>query len=35
MPSVATVEKLAKALQIDPCWLAYGAGAAPDLPPAA
>lgn len=34
MPSVATVEKLAKAFGCDPCWLAYGAGLAPDLTPA-
>lgn len=32
MPSVGTVEALAKALGIDPCWLAYGHGTAPDLP---
>lgn len=31
MPSIATVEKLAKALGCDPCWLAYGASAPPDL----
>lgn len=33
MPSVGTVEALAKALRCDPCWLAYGAGAEPDLTP--
>lgn len=33
MPSVSTVEALAKALGCDPCWLAYGAGLAPDLTP--
>lgn len=33
MPSVSTVERLACALGIDPCWLGYGHGAAPDLPP--
>ena len=29
-PMTITVEKLAKALGVDPCWLAYGTGAVPD-----
>lgn len=33
MPTVATVEALAKALQVDPCWLGYGQGPPPILSP--
>ncbi len=29
-PMTITVEKLARALGVDPCWLAYGTGAVPD-----
>ena len=29
-PSTLTVEKLAKALGVDPCWLAWGTGDCPD-----
>lgn len=29
-PAADTIERLAKALGVDPCWLAYGTGAQPD-----
>jgi transcriptional regulator with XRE-family HTH domain len=29
-PSAETIEAFAKALDIDPCWLAYGTGTKPD-----
>lgn len=29
-PTALLVESLAKALDIDPCWLAYGTGETPD-----
>lgn len=29
-PATNTLEKLAIALEVDPCWLAYGTGEAPD-----
>lgn len=30
VPGVDTVEALAKALEVDPCWLAYGRGTPPE-----
>lgn len=30
IPRANTLEKLANALKISPCWLTYGEGAAPD-----
>lgn len=30
-PATNTVERLATALGVDPCWLAYGTGTKPDL----
>ena len=29
-PAAGTVERLARALDVDPCWLAYGTGSEPD-----
>jgi transcriptional regulator with XRE-family HTH domain len=29
-PAADTTEKLARALKVDPCWLAYGTGSKPD-----
>lgn len=29
-PAAGVVEKLARALGVDPCWLAYGTGQTPD-----
>lgn len=29
-PSASTIAKLAAALSVDPCWLAYGTGTKPD-----
>ena len=29
-PTAHTIEKLARGLEIDPCWLAYGTGSKPD-----
>jgi transcriptional regulator with XRE-family HTH domain len=29
-PAAGVTEKLARALDVDPCWLAYGTGSTPD-----
>ena len=30
IPGADTIERLARAMEIDPCWLAYGTGKKPD-----
>lgn len=32
MPGIDTLERLADALKVSPCWLAFGIGRGPDLP---